>query len=95
VTHLVAEVERDLGRQAAAFNLQIDVLPVEGVWGSRARVDHVLVSRELHGDHAAFRAFLTPRHRKPRVVPGRSCQASGLLKRRCRSWSGLYISASY
>jgi hypothetical protein len=60
VTHLVAEVERDLGRRAAAFNLKIGVLPVEGIWSCRPRVDHVLVSRELRGDDAAFRGFLAP-----------------------------------
>jgi hypothetical protein len=60
VTHLVAEVERDLGRGAAAFKLRIGVLPVEGRWSGRPRVDHVLVSRELRGDDAAFREFLAP-----------------------------------
>jgi hypothetical protein len=33
VTDLVAEAERDLGRPAAAFNLQVGILPVEDLWG--------------------------------------------------------------
>lgn len=60
VTDLVAEVERDLGRRAAAFNLKIGVLPVGGIWSCRPRVDHVLVSRELRADDAAFCGFLAP-----------------------------------
>ncbi len=60
VTHLVAEVEGGLGRRAATFHLRISVLPVQGVWGVRARADRVLVSRELHEDQAALREFLAP-----------------------------------
>jgi hypothetical protein len=60
VTRPVAEVESDLGRRAATFHLQISVLPVQGAWRAQAPADHVLVSRERHGDQATFRGFLAP-----------------------------------
>lgn len=60
VGEVVKQVEGELGRTAAPFDLLISVLPVAGVWGRRARRDHVLVSRALNGYDAGFAAFLEP-----------------------------------
>lgn len=60
VGEVVRQVEGELGRVAAPFDLLISVLPVAGVWGSRVCRDHVLVSRALSGYDAGFAAFLEP-----------------------------------
>ena len=60
VGRVIREVERELGRAAAPFELVISVLPVRGRWGLRARRDHLLASGALRRDAAAFRAFLRP-----------------------------------
>jgi hypothetical protein len=60
VGEVVGQVEGELGRAAAPFDLLISVLPVTGLWGRRARRDHVLVSRALAGHDAGFAAFLEP-----------------------------------
>jgi hypothetical protein len=73
VTDLVAEVERDLGRRAAAFNLKIGVLPVGGIWSCQPRVDHVLVNRELRADDAAFCGFLARSSEALRSGSARAC----------------------
>ena len=60
VRKIVAQVEADLGRMAASFDLLISILPVTGVWGSRVRHDHVLISRALSCQDAEFADFLEP-----------------------------------
>jgi len=60
VVEVVKEVEQELGRRAAPFDLLISILPVTGMWARRVRRDHVLVSRELSGFDAGFEAFLEP-----------------------------------
>jgi hypothetical protein len=60
VVEVVKEVEQELGRRAAPFDLLISILPVTGMWAKRVRRDHVLVSRELSGFDAGFEAFLEP-----------------------------------
>lgn len=57
---LVREVEAQLGRAAAPFDLLISVLPVAGLWGRRARRDHVLISRALSDYRAGLQALLEP-----------------------------------
>jgi hypothetical protein len=57
---IVAQVEGELGCVAAPFDLLISVLPVTGVWGSRVRRDHVLVSTALNGRDTEFTTFLEP-----------------------------------
>jgi hypothetical protein len=60
VREIVGQVEDELGRPAAHFDLLISILPVKGVWGRRARRDHVLVSRALMGYADGFAALLEP-----------------------------------
>jgi hypothetical protein len=60
VGEVVRHIEGELGHPAAPFDLLISVLPVTGVWGSRVRRDHVLISRALSGYEAGFAAFLEP-----------------------------------
>jgi hypothetical protein len=60
VGEVVSQVEDELGRAAAPFDLLISILPVTGLWGRRARHDHVLISRALSGHDAGFAAFLEP-----------------------------------
>lgn len=60
VGEVVRQVEGELGHAAAPFDLLISILPVTGLWSSRARRDHVLVSRALSGYDAGFAAFLEP-----------------------------------
>jgi hypothetical protein len=47
VAQLVNELEEELGRPVAPFDLLISILPVRGVWGRRVRRDHVLISKSL------------------------------------------------
>jgi hypothetical protein len=60
VGKIVAQVEGELGRAAAPFDLLISILPVTGVWGSRMRHDHVLISRAMSRQDTEFAAFLEP-----------------------------------
>jgi hypothetical protein len=60
IGRVVQEVERELGRPAAPFDLLISLLPVYGSWGRRVRRDHVLISRGLGREAAEFEAFLAP-----------------------------------
>lgn len=60
VGKIVKQVEADLGRAAAPFDLLISILPVTGLWGNRARPDHVLISRALSCEETEFAAFLEP-----------------------------------
>jgi hypothetical protein len=60
VGKIVKQVEADLGRAAAPFDLLISILPVAGVWGSRVRHDHVLISRALSCQDTEFATFLEP-----------------------------------
>ena len=57
---IVRGVEEELGRTAAPFDLVISVLPVAGLWGSRVRRDHVLISRTLSRHRGGVQAFLEP-----------------------------------
>ena len=60
VGKIVKQVEADLGHAAAPFDLLISILPVTGLWGSRACPDHVLISRALSCEETEFVAFLEP-----------------------------------
>jgi hypothetical protein len=60
VREIVGEVEGELGRPAAPFDLLISILPVSGVWGRRVRREHVLVSRSLIGYADGFATLLEP-----------------------------------
>lgn len=60
VHEIVGQVEDELGRPAAPFDLLISILPVRGVWGRRVRRDHVLVSRSLIGYADGFATLLEP-----------------------------------
>jgi len=59
-------------------------------------LDHLIVPREEVYAHTGRRRC-TPcaSTTSLAMTTSSSPQASGLLKRRCRSWSGLHISASY
>ncbi|MFC4034405.1 hypothetical protein ACFO3J_23425 [Streptomyces polygonati] len=57
---LVRLVEEEIGRKARPFELQVTELPVEGSVGWRVSSDHVVVSRALRADPAAYRDWLTP-----------------------------------
>ncbi|MFG1805603.1 hypothetical protein [Streptomyces sp. NPDC049040] len=57
---LVARVEAELGRKARPFELDVTVVPVAGAAGWRAAGTHVVVSRALRADRAAYREWLTP-----------------------------------
>ncbi|MBS2965738.1 hypothetical protein KGA66_21985 [Actinocrinis puniceicyclus] len=57
---IVNEVEQELGRAAAPFDLLISILPVTGLWGRRARRDHVLISRSLAAYEDGVAALLEP-----------------------------------
>jgi hypothetical protein len=57
---LVRTVEAELGRKARAFDLTITQLPLAAPVGWRPSPHHLLVSRALRADPAAYRAWLTP-----------------------------------
>jgi hypothetical protein len=57
---IVREIERELGRPAAPFNLLISIVPVKGVWGRRVRFDHVMISKALCREAGGFAAFIEP-----------------------------------
>lgn len=57
---LVRTVEAEVGRKARPFELEVTELPVAGAFGRRVRPGHVLVSRSLRADAAAYRAWLLP-----------------------------------
>lgn len=60
VSEVVRQVEDELGRVAAPFDLLISILPVTGLWGRRVARDHVLASRALSDYDAGFAALLEP-----------------------------------
>lgn len=57
---LVRSIEAELGRPIEPFQLQVDVLPVEGHWSHRAQRDHLLVSQSLSRNTAAYQILLEP-----------------------------------
>ena len=59
-TDLVRDFERRLRRRASGFDLRVDELPVVGVAGWRIGHDHVLITRGLLADPAAYREWLAP-----------------------------------
>lgn len=60
VHELVKQVEEELGRAAAAFDLLISILPVQGRWGRRVDRTHVALSRGLIEYVEGAAAFLEP-----------------------------------
>lgn len=59
-TRLVAGLERDLGRPARPFQLQITVIPVAGKDLWQLDPHHVLLTDELLSDSIDYRARITP-----------------------------------
>lgn len=57
---VVDQVERDLGRKAGPFELQVTELPLAGALGWRVSTHHVLVTRALRDDRAAYADWLAP-----------------------------------
>lgn len=57
---LVRAVEAGLGRKARPFDLAITELPLAAPVGWRPTPHHLLVSRALRADAAAYAAWLTP-----------------------------------
>ncbi|WP_369394656.1 hypothetical protein AB5J72_49510 [Streptomyces sp. CG1] len=57
---LVRAAETELGRKARPFELHVLELPVAGAVGWRVSERHVVVSRSLREDAAAYRRWLTP-----------------------------------
>lgn len=57
---LMREVERQLGRPAEPFALQISELPVDGDLHLRAAPWHLLVSRAFRRNTESYRAWLQP-----------------------------------
>jgi hypothetical protein len=60
-THLVAELEREAGRQAPPFAYSADVVPVDGRWFLDLSPTWLLLSENLHSDTESFRDVLRPR----------------------------------
>ncbi|MFE9454944.1 hypothetical protein [Streptomyces sp. NPDC006739] len=58
--NLVRAVETEMGRKARPFELQVTELPVVGAVGWRVSQKHVVVSRALREDAAAYHQWLTP-----------------------------------
>lgn len=56
---LVSAVEREIGRKARPFELEVTVLPVAGKGAWRVAPGHVVVSRALRADTAAYGEWLT------------------------------------
>jgi len=59
-TKLVADLERDLGRQARPFQLRITEIPVAGKELWQLDPDHVLLTAELLRDSDDYRRQITP-----------------------------------
>ncbi len=57
---LVRAAKRRLRRPVRPFRLQVTELPVAGAEGRRITADHVVVSRGLLADSAAYRRWLQP-----------------------------------
>lgn len=57
---LVRSIGADLGRPVEPFELQVDVLPVQGRWNHRARRAHLQVSEGLYRDAPAYLDVLEP-----------------------------------
>ena len=57
---LVRAVEAELGRKARPFLLRVTELPVAGPFGLRVSTSHLVVSRTLRDDPAAYEEWLTP-----------------------------------
>jgi hypothetical protein len=60
-THLVAELEREAGRQAPPFSYSVEVIPAGGAWCRDLSATRVLLSTDLFADTDAFRETLRPR----------------------------------
>ncbi|MFJ5535433.1 hypothetical protein [Streptomyces sp. NPDC093261] len=58
--NLVRAVETEIGRKARPFELQVTELPVADTVGWHVSEKHVVVSRALREDAAAYRQWLTP-----------------------------------
>ena len=57
---LVRSIERELGRRAAPFELEIVILPVAGQWLHQVAPQRVLMNRAAQSDPAVLRRLLGP-----------------------------------
>lgn len=57
---LVHSIEKELGRKAAPFNLEIRILPVAGLWLHQVAPSCVLMSFEIQSDPDAMGRLLGP-----------------------------------
>ncbi|MHA7268180.1 hypothetical protein [Arthrobacter sp. HLT1-20] len=60
ITSLVASLEKELGHRAAAFDLDVRILPVEGLWLHRDSEHRVLMSQAARRDKEQLRHLLGP-----------------------------------
>lgn len=60
LTHLVSSIEKELGHKAAAFVLNLKILPVEGVWLHRLGPQVVLLSEPARNDPGHLHRLLGP-----------------------------------
>lgn len=57
---VVRAVEKELGRKAAPFDLEIRILPVAGTWLHQVAPGYVLMNRGIQSDAAAMHRLLGP-----------------------------------
>ena len=57
---LVRSLEKELGRKAAPFDLEFQILPVAGLWLHQVAPSHVLMSLDVQSDADAMGRLLGP-----------------------------------
>ncbi|MEO6530517.1 MAG: hypothetical protein ABIO25_06315 [Specibacter sp.] len=60
ITKLVASLEKELRHKAAPFELDVQILPVEGFWLHRVSGHRVLISESARRDREQLRRLLGP-----------------------------------